>query len=244
MSKQEAAAYTFEGHLIRTVRLHGTTWFIAADVCRVLGLQDVQKALKCLNVDEFARNSIRGFRGNGEINCISEAGLNRLVMRSDKPQARPFQDWVCRVVLPAIRKDGMYVAGEEKLATGEMSDDELTLMVMERLRSKIDRLASERDEARRGRDEKAAIIERELETLTTDEFRALNHFYWSHAEKVRFGQWATSLCRARRIEMGSQERRPVAVPRHPLPNTPDSVPAKRSHFRRTSRKRSGSTPRR
>lgn len=61
-------------------------------------------------------------------------------MRSDKPQARPFQDWVCRTVLPAIRKDGMYVAGEEKVAAGEMSDDELTLMVMERLRSKIARI--------------------------------------------------------------------------------------------------------
>ncbi len=43
-------------------------------------------------------------------------------MRSDKPEAREFQDWVTRKVLPAIRKDGMYVAGEEKVKTGEMSD--------------------------------------------------------------------------------------------------------------------------
>ncbi|TNC95032.1 MAG: hypothetical protein FD119_2819 [Stygiobacter sp.] len=34
-------------------------------------------------------------------------------MRSDKPEAKPFQDWVTSVVLPAIRKDGMYVAGED-----------------------------------------------------------------------------------------------------------------------------------
>jgi len=39
------------------------------------------------------------------LGLISESGLYKLVMRSDKPEAREFQDWVTRVVLPAIRKD-------------------------------------------------------------------------------------------------------------------------------------------
>lgn len=54
--------------------------------------------------------------------------MYRLTMRSDKPNARQFQDWVTREVLPAIRKDGMYVTGEEKVRTGEMSEDELTCL--------------------------------------------------------------------------------------------------------------------
>ena len=41
-------------------------------------------------------------------------------MLSDKPEARPFQDWVTRDVLPAVRKDGAYIMGEEKVRTGEM----------------------------------------------------------------------------------------------------------------------------
>lgn len=45
-------------------------------------------------------------------------------MRSDKPSAAAFQDWIAEVVLPAIRKGGMYVKGEEKVATGEMSLEE------------------------------------------------------------------------------------------------------------------------
>lgn len=53
---------------------------------------------------------------------ISESGLYKLILRSDKPQAKPFQDWVTRVVLPAIRKDGGYIMGEEKVAKGEMSE--------------------------------------------------------------------------------------------------------------------------
>ncbi len=61
-------------------------------------------------------------------NIISEAGLYKLVMRSDKPEARAFQDWVCGVVLPAIRKDGAYIQGEEKVATGEMSEDEFVVL--------------------------------------------------------------------------------------------------------------------
>lgn len=47
--------------------------------------------------------------------AVSESGLYKLIMRSDKPAARAFQDWVTRDVLPAIRKDGMYVMGEEKV---------------------------------------------------------------------------------------------------------------------------------
>jgi prophage antirepressor-like protein len=44
---------------------------------------------------------------------ISESGLYKLILRSDKPQAKPFQDWVTQVVLPAIRKDGA-AAGRER----------------------------------------------------------------------------------------------------------------------------------
>lgn len=47
---------------------------------------------------------------------ISESGLYKLVMRSDKPQAKAFQDWVTREVLPSIRKTGAYVTGQPSLA--------------------------------------------------------------------------------------------------------------------------------
>ena len=79
------------------------------------------------------------------ITLISESGLYKLVMRSDKPEARAFQDWVTRVVLPAIRKDGAYVLGEEKVVTGEISEDELILRAMQAQQKKVDRLVLERD---------------------------------------------------------------------------------------------------
>ncbi|CAO4194256.1 BRO-N domain-containing protein [Methylorubrum extorquens] len=59
---------------------------------------------------------------------ISESGLYKLVMRSDKPAAGPFQEWVTREVLPAIRRSGGYrLAGTapeavEEGAVAEMPD--------------------------------------------------------------------------------------------------------------------------
>jgi len=47
---------------------------------------------------------------------VNESGFYKLVLKSRKPEARKFQDWVTGVVLPAIRKDGGYILGEEKVA--------------------------------------------------------------------------------------------------------------------------------
>lgn len=65
-------------------------------------------AILPLAADEKAKTDL-GLSGRLP-NIISESGIYKLVMRSDKPEARKLQDWVTRDVLPAIRKDGMYVA--------------------------------------------------------------------------------------------------------------------------------------
>lgn len=138
--------YTFESAKVRTVSINGQPWFVAADVCRCLGLAiGVHSAghyLKGLHEDEVTRQRLAG-KGMSGAKLISESGLYKLIMRSDKPEARRFQDWVTRDVLPAIRKDGAYVVGEEKVKTGEMTEDELVLRAMTALKSKVERLTSE-----------------------------------------------------------------------------------------------------
>ena len=74
-----------------------------------------ENSLKCL----FGRTGV------SRVAILAESGLYKIILRSSRPEARAFQDWVTRVVLPAIRKDGMYIKGEEKVATGEMTGDEL-----------------------------------------------------------------------------------------------------------------------
>ena len=46
----------------------------------------------------------------GEATVINEAGLYKVILRSDKPEAKAFARWVTHEVLPAIRKTGGYTA--------------------------------------------------------------------------------------------------------------------------------------
>lgn len=98
---------------IRVVTLKGDPWFHATDVLRVLGLYTAAGAtqwVERLDADEKRRGNKSSLcLAQGWTNMawlISESGLYKLIMRSDKPQAKPFQDWVTKAVLPAIRKDG------------------------------------------------------------------------------------------------------------------------------------------
>ncbi|MEZ5724621.1 MAG: BRO family protein [Paracoccaceae bacterium] len=125
----------------------GQPWFVAADVCRVLKHQNTSVALKALGADEKAKADL-GLPGQPP-SIISESGLYKLVMRSDKPEARALQDWVTRDVLPAIRKDGAYIMGEEKVAAGEMDEDEFVLKAISILQRKVERITAERDAAQR-----------------------------------------------------------------------------------------------
>ncbi|EKN00807.1 antirepressor [Acidocella sp. MX-AZ02] len=86
---------------------------MAADVCRALGIYlkstgavNINAALMKLGDDEKGTNRIGTPGGAQAMAVISESGLYKLVMRSDKPEARQFQDWVTREVLPAIRPSG------------------------------------------------------------------------------------------------------------------------------------------
>lgn len=125
MSNQ-LTTFNFNDLPVRVVELEGEPWFVAADVCKVLGIKNPTVAVKPLGSDEWSKSNL-GQRGLGAALTVSESGLYKLIMRSNKPEARAFQDWVTKVVLPAIRKDGAYVMGEEKVVTGEMTEDELVL---------------------------------------------------------------------------------------------------------------------
>lgn len=113
---------------IRVVVLDGSPWFVAADVCRALGMDTARGSgqwTRGLSDDEKGLTSVHTPGGLQNVTIVSESGLYRLLMRSDKPNARPFQDWVTRDVLPSIRRTGSYVMGEEKLNDPSLTADDL-----------------------------------------------------------------------------------------------------------------------
>lgn len=106
---------------IRTVILNGEPWFVAVDVCKILGISNPTDALsKGLEDFEKARLNL-GLRG-GDTNIISESGFYTLVLRSRKPIAKPFRIWVTSEVLPSIRKTGKYVASSESKVETMLED--------------------------------------------------------------------------------------------------------------------------
>ncbi|WP_282021683.1 BRO-N domain-containing protein [Ruegeria faecimaris] len=107
------ANFAFEGRLFRVVERDGEPWFIAADVCRALGIQNIAQAIGRLDEDERGVCSTYTPGGNQEVSTVSESGLFCLLLRSRdavSPGTQPhrFRKWVTGEVLPAIRQSGQY----------------------------------------------------------------------------------------------------------------------------------------
>jgi len=114
--------FTFNNNQIRIIEQNGEPWFVAVDVCRVLGISNVTDALRPLNTDENTLGKIEGIRrGNPKTNITSESGLYKLIMRSNKPGAKVFQDWITCEVLPAIHKTGSYSTAPQAPAIRDKS---------------------------------------------------------------------------------------------------------------------------
>lgn len=107
---------------VRTLSIDGEPWFVGKDVADILGYTNPRDAL-AKHVDDEDKNTVAicdGTPGNPNTTVINESGLYSLVLSSKLPTAKKFKRWVTSEVLPAIRKHGGYVAGQE-----HMSDQEL-----------------------------------------------------------------------------------------------------------------------
>lgn len=112
---------------IRTSGTSDEPLFCLADVCKVLDLQvtSTKNRLKQDGVNLIKVIDSLGREQNAIF--VNEQNLYRVIMRSDKPQAEPFQDWVCGEVLPAIRKTGGYIATTEEESPEEIMARALTI---------------------------------------------------------------------------------------------------------------------
>ena len=134
----EIQKFDFKGASLRTLTdKAGEPWFVAKDVCDILGT-DTRDLHKILESDEITNvDSIHIAQNGGKAPLIiSEPGLYRLVMKSRKPEAKEFQRWVTHEVLPSIRKHGGYMAGQER-----MTPEQMALASMRWLQSKVDEQA-------------------------------------------------------------------------------------------------------
>lgn len=103
---------TIFNHLGNDIRVmtdeQGEPWFVAKDVCAILGLSNPRTSLALLDEDEKGVHTMDTPGGKQELTTVNESGLYSLILRSRKPEAKAFKRWVTSEVLPSIRKHGMY----------------------------------------------------------------------------------------------------------------------------------------
>ena len=111
----------FENNQFGQIRTAGTSeepLFCLKDICRVLELQvgNTKKRLNERGIYSINTPTYNQFGAEviQEMVYVNEQNLYKVIMRSDKPQAEAFQDWVCGEVLPSIRKNGGYIATNEE----------------------------------------------------------------------------------------------------------------------------------
>lgn len=116
---------------IRTVTKNNKTYFAGSDVASALGYAIPHKAVQthCKGVLKW---NIPTKSGNQDVLFIPEGDVYRLIMRSKLPAAEKFESWVMDEVIPSIRKNGGYIAGQETL-----SDDELLAKALMVAQNKI-----------------------------------------------------------------------------------------------------------
>ena len=126
------SAFPVTGQPIRVVMIDGEPWFVTADVCKILGRSNPSWAnqlvkpheAQTVNLREVTLTSSEGYdktagrksyeRGNPLLGVISESGLYTLIMRSRKPSAEPFQQWVTSELLPSLRRGDVDLEAERR----------------------------------------------------------------------------------------------------------------------------------
>ncbi len=128
----EITTWGYGNSEVRTIQQNDEPWFVLADVCKVLEMSNPTVVAGRLDTDERAKFDLGR---QGEATIINESGLYTVILRSDKPQAKPFRKWVTSEVLPAIRKHGMY-ATDELLDNPDIAIAAFTALKEERERRK------------------------------------------------------------------------------------------------------------
>jgi prophage antirepressor-like protein len=102
--------FNYETRNVRVVKdENNEPWFVAKDVCAVLGQQNSRDIIaKVLDDDEKGVYKVDTPGGPQEMGVVSESGLYTLILRSNKPKAKKFRKWITSEVLPEIRRTGSY----------------------------------------------------------------------------------------------------------------------------------------
>lgn len=115
---------------IRVIVDNGEPYFMASDLCQALEYKNGRDTINRLfepSVAKYYAGVETGKKADGTpaiqnklCTFLTEAQMYKLIMRSNAKKAEEFQDWVCGEVIPSIRKNGGYIAGQESMSELEI----------------------------------------------------------------------------------------------------------------------------
>lgn len=192
----ESLGITLRTHVTST----GDVVVSAEDLASALKYSQAQAMLKLLSdnhVKEVSRADL-GLAPGRAIRYITEAGMNRAIMRSSLPEAERFQAWVEEEVLPAIRNEGGYVNDK---ATPEQI--EKLQAQMERMQLRLNEAERDVEQTRNAAHNNQVRTDREVK-LQLEEMRKRVDF-WGNAY-MRMREEAGRICRENGV---SESRLPI-----------------------------------
>ncbi len=131
---------------VRVIMQGEQPWFVGRDVAQVLGYSNVRDAvLKKVEDEDKLRMQITDAGQRRNVTIINESGLYSLILSSKLPSAKQFKHWVTSEVLPAIRKEGMYMTTE----VAEQAVDDTAAYLAKALRVANDVLEKQKQELKK-----------------------------------------------------------------------------------------------
>lgn len=122
---------------IRTIAVKNEIWWVLKDVCDVLELSNSRIVADRLDEDERRKFDLPR---QGETWFINESGVYNVILRSDKPQAKPFKRWVTHEVLPSIRQTGSYSTLQASVSDFDSLSSRIEVLEKEALLRRVDAL--------------------------------------------------------------------------------------------------------
>lgn len=198
----ELVPFDYSGSQVRTVLVDDEPWFVASDVCAVLGIRNSRDAVRGLDEDEKGVALTDTLGGAQNLVTISESGLYTLLVRSRRKEAKPFRRWVTHEVVPTIRRTGSYSV-EQAPPQSQIDIIIATAMEMKRIGEQVERAATAAIEA--GKDAQVANARIDAIEGRHDWFSALGYaktcgLPTDSVSLARFGKLASTIGRSEGIE--------------------------------------------
>lgn len=130
----EIQIFNFQNNDVRVININNEPWFVGKDVCERLGYVNATDAMNRHCKGVVKRYPLMTAGGKQELRIISESDVMRLICGSTLPEAVAFEKLVFEKILPAIRRNGGYIA-----TAGTETPEELYARALTSLKAALDR---------------------------------------------------------------------------------------------------------